>query len=143
MNRIEPQMPASAYKTYQITAPLKTHFRPGTCAEVNCDKYLNGWKVRTDTLDEQMIHTATHSGRKFTWLHVSELENWLVFEAGQPCFQASMHRVRIDKPELFIVRDGDHRGNPRGTAPQRHTADTWVDSFAEHQATLIRAQQQG
>lgn len=143
MNRIAPLMPAGAYKTFTVVAPLSTHFRPATCAEVECDKYLNGWRVRTDTLDEQMIHTATHAGRKFQWLHVSEMENWLVYEAGQACFQASTHRTRVDKPELFIVRDGDWRGNPRGTEPEKHNADTWVDSFAHHQDKLSQAHQAG
>ena len=144
MGRPAPLMHPSAYKTYSVRAPRSTHFRPASCAEVDCPHYLNGWRVRTDTLDEQMIHTATHSGRKFQRLRVSEYENWIVFEAGQSCFQASNHWTRIDKPELFIVRDGDWRGNPRGTDARKHAnpAD-WLDDFATHQQKLADVQQQG
>lgn len=143
-NRPNPLMQAGSYKTYQIAAPLSTHFRPGTCAEVGCDKYLNGWKVRADVLDPQMLHTATHCGRKYTWEHVSELENWLVFEPGQPCFQASSHRARVEREEIYIVRDGDHRGNPRGTDPRRHaSAADWQDDFANHQDAIAKAHEAG
>ncbi|MHB9857611.1 hypothetical protein [Streptomyces sp. YIM S03343] len=144
LNRVEPAMPAAAYKTYRIVAPVATHFRPASCVEVDCPNFLNGWKVRTDTLDAQMVHAATHAGRKFQWLHVSEMENWLVFEAGQPCFQASEHRTRLDRPELYVVQGGDHRGNPRGTQARRHvSADDWRDDFAEHQSKLSDEQKKG
>ena len=33
------------YKTYRAVAPVKTHFRPATCAEVDCQNYVNGWKT--------------------------------------------------------------------------------------------------
>lgn len=141
--RIEPQMRPEAYQTYQILAPVSSHFRPATCEEINCPNYVNGWRVRADVLDEKMIHTATHSGRKFEWVRVSELENWLVFEAGQPCFNSSGHRTRIDKPELFLIRQGDHRGNPRGTEPRRLHVDDWQDDFQNHQDKLATEFERG
>jgi hypothetical protein len=142
--RLEPAGPASAYKTYGIRAPLSTHFRPASCEEVACPNYLNGWKVRTDTLNEQMIHTATHSGRKFQWLHVSEMENWLVFEAGQACFQAAAHRTRLERPELFVVRDGDRRGNPLGTQTRVHkNAADWTEDLHEHTDQINTALKEG
>jgi hypothetical protein len=136
-------LPPSSYKTYQIAAPISTHWRPASCAEVECPNYLHGWKVRADVLDEKMIHTATHSGRKFVWQRLSELENWLVYEAGQPCFQAAVHRVRVDRPELYIVREGDRRGNPRSTGPVQLSSVNWVDDFSEHQASIAGAVERG
>lgn len=142
--RIDPRMPPAAYKSYRIVAPRQTHFRPATCAEVDCPPYLNGWRVRVEGLDPQMLHDAKTSGRRFTELHVAQGETWLVFEAGQPCFQAGEHKTRLDRPEFFVVQDGDHRGNPRGTQARRHTnAADWVNDFAEHQAALSDEQQKG
>lgn len=144
MSRPDPLMPASAYKTYSIVAPLATHHRPATCAEVDCPHYVNGWRVRVEGLDPEMEHAARTSGRRFTELPVAEGETWLVFEAGQPCFQASEHRARLERPELFIVQGGDHRGNPRRTPVRQHVRPgDWVEDFAEHQQGLADAHQEG
>ncbi|WP_346163568.1 hypothetical protein [Streptomyces bangladeshensis] len=135
--RIEPQMGAESYKTYAMVSPLSSHFRPATCAEVDCPHYLNGWRVRVEGLAPQDIHAAKTSGRRWIEQRVADGETWLVFEAGQPCFKASQHRTRVDRPPLYIVRDGDHRGNPRGTKARLHQrAADWQEDFAEHQQKL-------
>lgn len=124
-------------RAYTIKAPLSTHFRSATCAEVDCPNYRQGWKVRTDGLSQQMLHTAMNSGRKFSWLHVSEQENWLVFEAGQPCFESQRHRKRLEREELFVVRDG------RST-PVRHTRpELWMEDLHEHTDKLAEARKEG
>jgi hypothetical protein len=136
--RPNPIMPAHAYKTYEWVAPLGTHFRKATCADAACPAYLNGWRVRVETLTPELLHTAKTAGRKFVEQRVTDSETWLVFEAGQPCFRASEHRVRVnDRPPLYIVRDGDHRGNPRGTKARLHQRpEHWLEDFAEHQQGL-------
>lgn len=137
LNRIPPKMPASAYKTYQILAPISSHFRDATCEEVDCEAYRCGWRVRIEGLDPQLLHTARTSGRRFTELHVAENENWLVFEPGQRCFRSSQHKVPLEREGIYVVRDGDWRGNPRGTTPYRHKRpEDWVDDFANHQEKL-------
>lgn len=144
INRIQPQMPAAAYKTYSIAAPLSTHYRPATCQEVDCPRYLNGWRVHVEQVGPELTHTAKNSGRRYQELRVAEGQTYLVFEAGQPCFQASEHRMRIDRPELYIVRDGDWRGNPRGTQARQHARpEHWVEDFAEHQQGLADTAQKG
>lgn len=144
MSVVEPLMGAESYKTYSIHVPLSTHFRPAGCEEYGCPDYEKGWQVRVEGLPPEWIHAARNSGRKHTELHVTEGETWLVFEAGQPCFKATEHRVRIDKPELFVVRDGDARGNPRGTKARLHQrAADWQEDFAEHQQGLADAIQEG
>ena len=144
INRIAPKMPAAAYKTYSIAAPLSTHYRPATCSEVDCPRYLNGWRVRVEGLPPELLHAAKTSGRRYRELHVVEGETWLVFEAGQACFLAGEHRKRLDRPELYVVRDGDWRGNPRGTQARRHARpEHWVEDFAEHQDRLASAHGEG
>lgn len=135
--RIEPKMSAAAYKTYEIRSPLATHFRPATCAEVDCPQYLNGWRVNNEALTPDLRHAVATSGRKFRLEVISASESWLVFEAGQPCFKASQHRTRLERAPLYLVRDGDHRGNPRGTKARLHQRpENWVEDFAEHQQKL-------
>lgn len=146
MGRIQPQMGPAAYKTYSIVAPTSTHFRPATCAETDCPDYLNGWRVRIEGLLPEMLHTAKTArfqvnGRWVPYRYVEEQLaegfTYLVFEAGQPCFRAREHRLRLDRPELFLVRDGDHRGNPRGTRARMHQKpESWVEDFGEHQQNI-------
>ncbi len=143
MNRIQPIGGVSSYQTYQIKAPIATHWRKATCAEIECAHYLNGWRVRLESLPPEMVHAARNSGRKFTELHVSAEENWLVFEAGQACFQESAHKVPLDRQELFIVRDGDWRGNPTGRVRQHTNPEHWVEQMDETFDGIRTAQQRG
>lgn len=143
MPLIDGRMRPDEYQTYQIVAPPATHFRPATCAEIECMAYLHGWKTTVDPSSDlgakQLDYITKRSGRAF----VSEkLATGLVeftFEAGQVCFQASTHRVRLfEKPEIFVVRQGDRR--LRSGAHRRftglHAAEDWRDHFANHQQGL-------
>lgn len=143
MNRIPPQGRVQDYKTYQIVSPLSTHWETATCAQVDCPDYLHGWRVKIEGLPQEMIHAARTSGRKFSELEISRNEHWLVFEAGQPCFRAAEHRRLLDKQEIFIVRDGDFRGNPTGNVRRHSRPDDWQEDFAEHQDKLARQIEQG
>lgn len=146
VNRIEPKLSAAAYKTYELAAPVATHWRKASCAEVDCPRYLNGWRVHVEQIGPELTHAAKTSGRRFQEMRVAEGQTYLVFEAGQSCFQAGEHRRLIDpeQPPLYIVRDGDWRGNPRRTDARRHARpEHWVEDFAEHQGRLADAHRQG
>jgi hypothetical protein len=144
VNRIEPKLPAAAYKTYELAAPVATHWRKASCADIDCPRYLNGWRVHVEQIGPELTHAAKTSGRRFQELRVAEGQTYLVFEAGQPCFQVSEHRKRVDRPELYVVRDGDWRGNPRRTEARRHSRpEHWVEDFAEHQDRLATARGEG
>jgi hypothetical protein len=148
INRIAPAAPAHAYKTYQIVAPDQTHWRPATCEEVNCVAYQNGWTTTVDTATElgqqQAEYIRRRSGRAFTEDSADGRMVTFRFRAGQTCFAATKHRIRLDRPELYLVRDGDWRGNPLGTTPRRHTrGEHWVEDFAEHQDNIARLVERG
>lgn len=143
MSRIEPKIPPSAMKTYQILAPRQTHWKTVTCEEANCEAYQNGWKT---ILDEQMnqgqagaYYIRKEGGRKYSEEKDTVGRTIFTFPPGQKCFRE--HRERIDRPELFIVRDGDHRhyGPPRKHA----NADDWLEDFGNHQLNLQEQSRKG
>ncbi|MEU0207344.1 hypothetical protein [Streptomyces canus] len=146
LSRITPLMGPAAYKTYAVVSPLSTHWRPATCAEVDCPHFLNGWRTRIENLTPELLHTARTArflvnGRnvpyRYTVARVAEGESYLVFEAGQPCFAAGSHSKQVGREPLYIVRDGDWRGNPRRTRARQHlNPATWVEDFSEHQQKL-------
>lgn len=137
LNRIQPAMPPQAYKTFAMVSPIETHMRQATCEEVGCDHYTQGWKVHVEALTPDLLHAAKTSGRRYREEHVAEGHTYLVFEPGQACFKAATHRAPIGRPPIFLVRDGDFRGNPRGTQTRRYDRpDQWVDDFATHQDML-------
>jgi hypothetical protein len=136
MMRIEPNMPPNAYKTYRILSPQSTHYRPATCAEAECGAHLHGWQSTIDeatVLGQQQAHyIRAQSGRGFTEERLPSGLTCFTFEAGQDCF--GEHQVRLDRPELYYVANGDWRASE---APRQHTrAQDWVEDFGEHQQRI-------
>lgn len=146
VTRPEPKLPVTAVQTFELSAPPGTHWRPATCAEVECDGYLNGWKTYIDENTElgkkQAEYIRKLCGRDFTEVYIGDGMTSFVFTSGQQCFGASEHRVQY-KPALYVVRDGDWRGNPTGKTVTHTRPEHWVEHFAEHQQTLADAQQKG
>jgi hypothetical protein len=148
MFRPEPALPVTAMKTYRIAAPLATHWRPATCAEVECPEYLNGWISDIDEATELGQRQATFIRCDRTRAHAEErLPSGLTrfsFPAGTTPFAGPRHdhRVQNGRPERFLERDGDWRGNPTGW--QRELGvDDWADSFANHQDKLAARLERG
>lgn len=145
--RLTPKLPVSAMKTYSVSAPLSTHFRDATCAEVRCEAYESGWMTTIDESSElgqrQAYYIRKQSGRKFTETSMSEGRTIFTFEPGQKCFRADTHKVRVERPEIYVVRDGDWRGNPAGAVRRHANAADWVDDMANHQDKLATRLEQG
>jgi hypothetical protein len=130
--RFQPKIGAEHYQTWKITAPIATHTRPATCEEVDCEPHRNGW-VTVVPAGSDLEDLVRRSGRAFTEERRDGGLIAFTFHAGQPCFQAGEHRVPLDRPALFLVRDGDWRGNPRGTPVRRYDKPyQWVDDMAGH-----------
>jgi hypothetical protein len=144
--RILPNLPAADYRTYQLLAPRPTHFRPASCAEVECEAHQNGWQSIVDTSTElgrrQADYIRREAGRRYSEQADEHGRAVFTFPAGQRCF--ADHQVSLDRAPLYVVRDGDWRGNPRGTEPRIHTRPAdWVDDFATHQDRLARLIERG
>lgn len=149
VNRITPNLPPSAYRTFQIVSPLSTHWRPATCEEAECEQYARGWKSAIDESTElgqkQAWYIRKQSGRKYTESRDEQPGlTVFTFEAGQPCFSAGQHKVPLGRPEHYLVKGGDWRGNPTGMSTRKHSKpEHWVEEFQENQDKLIQHQVKG
>lgn len=141
MFRIQPQMPVQAYKTYELSAPLASHWRKATCAEVDCPHWTHGWAttVVTGSDDEALIRRAR---RRFTAEHQADGFTRFMFEPGQPCFAASRHQLPLEREPLYVVRGGDWRANT-GRVRTHTSGESWVDDFATHQDQLATRIERG
>jgi hypothetical protein len=142
-----PLSPA-AMKTYEVKTPVSSHFRAARCEEVNCDNHANGWVTVVDEstgLGQRQAAYIRQECRPTTavlaagavprarYVEGASPAGWTEFRfpAGQQCF--APHRARIHRPEVFLVREGDRRGNPRGVAPRRHDeAEHWIEDMQGH-----------
>lgn len=109
--------------TYGLRAPVQTHFRPATCAEIGCSAYLNGWKTILP-VGSDLIGVLKNSGRKY--VQVPSEEGGLAefhFEPGQPCFKADTHVISLEREPIYLVRRG-------GQTQQHRYASDWVDDSA-------------
>ena len=146
MNRVERDLlPPGAYRTYRIAAPLATHWRHATCAEIECPEYVSGWQSDIDERTELGQRQAAYIRRDRTRSHREErLPEGLTrftFGPGQQPFGHD-HQVQNGRPERFYERDGDHRGNPTGFTRELRV-DDWADSFANNQDRFARALERG
>lgn len=140
--RIPPALPVSAYQTYQISAPVATHHRIATCAEVDCPRLRQGWET---VLDERTADGArrAHYIRKLSSKTFRERPDpsgltVFTFSAGQDCF--ARHHIQLEREPIYVVRGGDwraHLGQRRVHTRPEH----WVEDFATNQdkiSALVR-----
>jgi hypothetical protein len=138
--RLLPRLPPQAMKTYKITAPLETHWRPATCIEVQCEMFLRGWQTIVPTVSPQADYIRADRSRSAREERQDGGMSTFTFGPGQTCFRP--HQARLDREERFLVRGGDWRGNPRGERAEL-TASQWQEDCAEHFDKLKTALERG
>ncbi len=149
LNRATPALAPEHMQTYRIVAPISTHWRQASCAEIDCTAYLSGWRTEIDEHTQlgaqQAAYIRSTSGRRFTEArHEITRLTVFTFAPGQTCFAAGSHRAPLEREPLYVVQGGDWRGNPRQIRPRVHRrAEDWVDEFANHQITLADRLAQG
>lgn len=153
--RIRPKLSIDAYKTYELRAPVATHFRVGRCEEVeavcsqtnevgepscfesHCPQHAHGWRTLVDVSTElgrrQAAYIGKSSDRHYALAVDGDLHTY-TFPAGQQCF--ATHQVPLGRDPILIVRDGDWRGNPTGRTRTHVRPADWTEDFAEHQQEL-------
>lgn len=149
-NRLASDLGPEHMKSYSVTAPIKTHWRPATCAEYECDEYLYGFRLTIDTssqLGQAQYDYITHDKtRKFSMQKIGENQYVFLYQPGQEGMGRAHgdHRVAVGRPPILVVTGGDFRGNPRGTPPRIHKrADDFIDEFANNQIRLREMIQRG
>lgn len=159
LNRIQPGLGAHLMQTYSIASPVQTHTRAASCAEADCPNHRSGWRTivdettdlgraqasyirRTSVRDGTGVSAVNLGGRRrYTEQLAPDGVTVFEFPPGQECFTA--HRVPLDRPELYVVRGGDWRGNPTG-AVRRHTRPAhWVEDMAENLDSLQTRSERG
>lgn len=144
--RPDTKIPAKNMQTFAISAPKSTHTRKATCEEVECPQYARGWTMKidlgTDLGQKQAYYIKHQAGRAYK---VTDQRDGLVtleFRGGQPCFRE--HRVPTGRPERFLVKGGDHRGNPLRTKTRVHAKpEHWIEEFQENQDHIKTAIERG
>lgn len=142
---LKPKLPSRYYKTYEVAAPLDTHFRRADCAEFECDAYREGWTYKkADLIAADLYDLVTHAGKRYKEMSLDDSSDiYVVFEPGQMCFQAASHRIPLQRPELFFSGRGDFRTFSQRRANQFDNAEQWAESFAEHQDIINRVVEEG
>lgn len=156
--RIAPLMPAHAYRSFVIRSPRDVLVRTA-CEQAGCKAWQYGWETivdeSTDLGQRQADYIRTQSGRTFTehrsgalvsvsasWRPPTEpAVTWLTvfeFEPYQRCFED--HQTR---PEQYLVRGGDWRGNPRREGRRHTRPGDWVEDMAGHLDGLRTAIERG
>ncbi len=145
MNRVPPILPVTAVKTYSVSSPIQTHRRSATCAEVDCSAWRDGWATRVDPRTElgagQAYYVRHDRSRRHREEACEDGTVRFVFEPGQRCFR--QHSKSLERPELYVVRDGDWRGNPTGRRRVHRTPGEWVEDFAGHLDEIERLRERG
>ncbi|MFD0053043.1 hypothetical protein ACFVHR_04865 [Streptomyces sp. NPDC127168] len=141
VNRIDPNLPVGAYQTYAITRRRDTTVR-AVCEQVACAAWRSGWDSvideRTELGKAQAAYIRTQSRRTFRETKTDAGLTVFRFESGQRCF-ADHQTV----PELYLVRDGDWRGNPTGRKRLHSRPQDWVEDMAENQLRLVENKRKG
>jgi hypothetical protein len=147
--------PAEEYQTYQVKAPKTTHWRRATCEEVDCPNFLHGFMVLCDESSEDGQRRAAYirqdksrecreqRGFDHPDHQIPPSVTVFIYTPGQTCFAAGEHRVPNGRQELYLVRGGDWRGNPRQMLRRHSGAQAWLDDFGEHQEKIADLLQKG
>jgi hypothetical protein len=134
-------------QTYSVSTPPgleKDFYRRVTCEEAECASQQYGWETLIDETiplgQRQAWYIRNQAGRKYTEIRTPTGTTFR-FAPDQPCFME--HKIRTGRPELYVVRGGDQRGNPLGTRTVHSGPDAWLDDFQTNQQTIRDAQERG
>jgi hypothetical protein len=138
-------LPPTVFQTFTLKRPATPEFwRPATCEETACPRHRNGWRSVLDSSTRDGLRwiewiTRT-SGRRYTQEEAGSVVTF-TFERGQNCFEK--HQLPRERDPIFLVRDGDQRGNPTGRRRvHAHGAD-WRDDMQENLSAVAEDRRKG
>ena len=138
--RFDPQGPVGAYQTFSVRSRPDKAVKT-VCERVGCQAWRDGWESvideSTDLGKAQAGYIRAQSGRTFREMRTEGLTVFR-FESGQRCF--AEHRTI---PELYLVGDGDQRGNPTGQRRVHTRPGDWVENMQEELGKFRDGQKRG
>jgi len=145
LNRITPAAPHQAFQTFRVSAPLATHHRRATCAEVDCEKLERGFRIISDpTTDKgrRQRHLIMNVYRRpCTAVRRPDGLVEYVFAPGTSCFDN--HYRPLFREPIALLRLGDWR-TPRSMRRTRAMpVPEWLDRFGTHQQRLAERANRG
>ena len=89
---------------FRVVSPIPTHWRPATCAELQCEPWRHGWKTIVPAGSVQDDYIRHHSGRQFEIVRSDDSANVaFYFPPGQVCFGSHEgHITKLEREPLFI-----------------------------------------
>jgi len=139
--RVQPMMPVENYVTYGISASKDTGIITA-CKDAGCQAWQHGWETTVDESTplglNQARYIRTGSGRTFTEAKTGAGLTVFRFESFQRCF--AEHRTR---PDVYLRRHGDWRGNPSGQRFHHANAADWTEDFRANQDRINSEIQKG
>ena len=140
------ELPASAFQTFSLRRPRTEAFwRKATCEEAKCQAWANGWRTTVLPDSPQANYIRSRSGRRFVeYQDEEDFPGMAVFEfwPGQACFQASEHRVAIEREPLYVVRNGTV-STAAGQVRQHKRGVDWVENFQEELGKVAEDRERG
>jgi len=138
-------LPVQAMQTYAIKSPVATHTRAASCREAGCAAFQRGWvTIVPEGPQADRVRALAATGLElpgvgwYRWRFSERPADGapglveFTFPGGQLCFRFDQHRVSLDRPELFVVRKGDQRGNLGLIRSHGERGDLWVEDMQEH-----------
>ena len=131
--------------------PPATHYRPASCAEIECEPFTKGWATRLDKGTQQdmidllkVVCAGNGADRVIRpYKMVDEgVSLMFIFQPGTPCFRAGVHKVPLEREPFYIVRRGDWRVN-LGDQRIHANGEDWVDDFAANQDKIKEIVERG
>lgn len=146
---VNAHVPVQGMQTYSLIRPAgdPQWWRPAGCDEIECAPHRYGWVTIVDEVTplgaQQARYIRHECGRAFSEHRRDDGLTAFTFAAGQECFASSGHRRPVVREPLYVVRGGDHRGNPLNRRRIHDRPEHWVEDFAENQDKIQTARERG
>lgn len=137
-------LPPTAFTSFGMAAPVRTHFIELPCKVAQCKGYVHGWESVLDPFRSEHLPFIKYivdgaGGRRWSRGEVTP-EGYLtfVFPPGQSCFRNSHHTRNHEVAELYVVRAGDFRTSHGQRNLRPMSFDNWVEAFDKNQNALVK-----
>ena len=120
---------------FRMSAPIKTHRRPATCAEIQCKYHVEGWATIVAVNSPRALWIKHHSERRFIERVEAGGMVTFIFYPGQECFKT--HSTTLERP-MFLTH-----GKRTGELVHVRDPQQFHDTFNEQMHKAEQARKAG